>query len=176
MKRFAAAAVLLSLVAAPSTVSSSAASADVLKLACTPSQIRIQVFSEMKGTKFALPNVILFTNTKGSCFLPRHNIPVQPEKATSLIRRNAGPVSPVLSLPGLVTLAHGASVRSTIQWTAPPPKGWTNSSCPPSEITGVDVGGPTSAWTMKFHRWPATFAFCAAFTVKLSSSIIRLGS
>ncbi len=176
MKRSVAVVALLTSFAVPSAVSSSTASADVPKLACTPSQIRVQVLSEMKGMN-ALPNVILFTNVGGSCFLPRHNIPVQPEKAMSAIRRKAGPVSLTQSLLGIVTLVHGASVRSNIQWTSTPPKGWNNSSCPSSmEIIGMDVGGPTSAWPMKFHGWPATFTFCAFFTVKLSSTVIRLGS
>jgi hypothetical protein len=74
------------------------------------------------------------------------------------------------------TVPHGGSAHTWLEVTDRQPKNWTPIVCPPTAVSGLEVGGPSRTWPLKYFAIYPAVGVCFAFIIKADSGLLDSGA
>lgn len=118
---------------------------------------------------------VVFKNTGPTCELSRSTVSVIAETGAAVSPRALSkkylPV--VLGLP--FPVQHGGSAHTWLEVTDTQPKNWKPILCPPTAVSGLEVGGPSQTWPLKYFALTAV-GVCSAFIINARSGLLQPGA
>ena len=146
---------------------------------CRPGQMAETVrLVAMKppSSSIAWEGQVAYKNTGATCEMARSTVLVVAETSSAASPR---PLTKRYSLTvrgNPFTVGHGDGAHTWVEVTDTQPKNWTPIVCPASAVSGLEVGGPSRTWPLKYFAINPAVGVCFAFIIKAASGSLAPGA
>jgi len=118
---------------------------------------------------------VTYRNRGAECELATSTVSVIAESGDAYSTQPAMTNAPVLR-GSPFTVEHGGSAHTWLEVTDRQPKNWQPGYCPARLVIGLDVGGPSKTWPLKYFALTPAVDICSDYIIKAASGSVDPGT
>jgi len=118
---------------------------------------------------------VKYKNTGAECEMVRSTVMVQAQIGGAASQRTLSMKNSPVSEGGSFPVQHNGVAHAWLEVSNVPHRNWQPGYCPPVTVSGLNVGGPSSAWPLNYFALSPEVSICSDITVKVVSGMLEPG-
>lgn len=119
---------------------------------------------------------VTYKNTGAECEMARSTVVVQAQIGGAASQRTLSKKTSPVAEGGPFAVQHNGGAHAWLEVSNVRPKNWQPGYCPPKAVSGLNVGGPFTAWPLHYMELSPSVSVCSNFAVKVVSGSLEPGA